>query len=280
MTSVFEVEATEDVIPILFDYKGFLSDGVLLLEDEPDVNVKVNEHLDVLFAEKSSGVFTINGHAKRLRLKQSLSQYTWDCLQITCRNIAVTDGDIGMGVLFSRIEMSDDVEEAFLKLCPFWNIAFYTLLRNFINNYGIDIEAWTSIREKLLALTRDGKEFDGSQIKRCARFIVHGKNLRLEAPYSVTNSFYDTLRKFGLLSGPSRNTGGLAKFVFPSSDCVNVARRKIFFLLKEEQRFEFCISQIFGSRDSLKESFIADINCMWKSDSTMGEYPFDEDLVA
>lgn len=278
MTSVFSYEVVGDVLPTFFDDKGVLSDGTLSLES--DVDVEVNEYLDDLFTEKSSGIFTINGHVKRLRLKQSLSQYTWDRLQITCRNIAATKGDIGMGVLFSRIEMSYCVEEAFLKLCPFWNIAFYSLLKNFINNYRIDVDAWTSVLEKLLALTQDGNEFDRRQIKRCARFIVHGKNLRLEAPYNVTNSFYDSLLKFGLLRGHSRNTGGLAKFVFPSTGCVSVARKKIFFLLKEEQRFEFCISQIFGSRDGLRKSFIADINCMWKSDSTMGEYPVDEDLVA
>ena len=115
---------------------GSADDGSLSpFVDVDDVDPEVNLYLHNLFEEeKRSGIFTIHGEEKRVRLNESIKQCVWDDMSVTYCNIGASDGTMGRGVLFKRTSMSHDTETKFLKLLRFEDIALYTILKYLVNN--------------------------------------------------------------------------------------------------------------------------------------------------
>ena len=102
--------------------------------DVGDVDPEVNLYLDKLFEEeKRSGIFTIHGEEKRIRLDESIRQGVWDEMYVTYCNIGACDGQMGRGVLFERTNMSHNTETKFLKALRFEDIALYIILKYFVN---------------------------------------------------------------------------------------------------------------------------------------------------
>ena len=227
-----------------------LDDGSLSpFVDVGDVDPEVNLYLDKLFEEeKRSGVFTIHGEEKRIRMDESVRQCVWDDMSVTYCNIGACDGQMGRGVLFERTNMSHNTETKFLKALRFEDIALYTILKNLISTSDITLKQWQKFRKDLR--TRDGETNIGDDRKTFRFDGANGVKLNMGTSSKiVADCFHDSMHGFGVVSTRHRKTEGLSSFRYPGCECVSAARKKLFFLLPCTYRVAFCAKQMFGTRD-------------------------------
>ena len=181
----------------------------------------------------------------RVAEEEALEKHIWVALTHTCSRMLLAPPASGAprGILFENIHVTDSVEENFLRMFPFENIAYYTLLKEELRkDTRLTPTKWIHMCEQL---KRSGRTVTAPEKLKKARYtMVCGKQLQLETCNEVSDRFHDSLKKYGCVKTRGRNTCGLCDFGFPSCELVSKARKKLFFLLGKSDQVKFCLAQV------------------------------------
>jgi len=190
--------------------------------------------------------FVVCGAPKRVRFRQPVSETVLNKMQQTLINIGATDGKLVDGVLLGDVSVDTDVLDTIFKFLPFEFIAKYYMLKWCVQFKGVALDTWNSIQKQFC--NRDGKLESDKTLTEKKHYITTNASKRIvfKSTKPVADACHDSMLEFDVVSTTYRGTKGLVSFGFPCDGIVSDARRRVFFLLSEKARFQFCYQQMFG----------------------------------
>ena len=198
---------------------------------------------DAVLCQKT---FVVCGVPKRVRFRQPVSETVLNKMQQTLINIGATDGKTTDGVLLGDVSVDTDVVDTIFKFLPFEFIAKYYMLKWCVRFKGVALDAWNSIQIQFSNRADKLQRDNTLPVKKHYITTNASKRMVFKSTKPVADACHDSMLEFDIVSTTYRGTKGLVSFGFPSDGIVSDARRRVFFLLSEKARFQFCYQQMFG----------------------------------
>jgi hypothetical protein len=218
-------------------------DFLAILQPELVIDSKCHVSSQAELSSRTHQVTTANGKNVRLRVGEQMTATKWSLLDITLQNIGFLPGPGGRGFLLRGFRLSLSDRTVLFKLISFQYSSRFILLESAAQNPSFTASSWKAYMSSYLS-ARQGQSLNAEDCKPLKTYRFGRNRYSLSTSEYVSHYFHDSLKLYGLVATPSRNTGGLAVFGYPGPDLIDIARNSVLCKLPMESQKHFCEKQL------------------------------------